>query len=451
VGRGMSTRLLVVGSLFVSVLSACTMQPVSQAEAEPGTTSEAIIVPPGDDTGYNGPINPLPRNLMVRANDGGMKIELRVDCAGNANLQAVSRRHPGGAWAYLKPTCEYGLPSAIIIDTNVLPEQQWCYRVAASNNTTSAYSNEVCLTVDIYDPPVAPVLAATASASGITVDITDKAMREQGFRLYRRNTGSADWGMPIREFAAQSGTGLRITWVDSGVSADVRYDYSAVVYHQYGLTRSNVVAVDSWPSPAAAPSMLSLVPAGPYKLIVSWQDNSISEDGFRIVDSSPGYGSETHTVGAGVTTVTISTGANRDWTVSVRAFNERGESAAITGTIHTPATDPTPADLVPLEVVTNPPLPGPGETFEFGWSECNNGQTAASGYRTFVRRTTGGVPTEIANLTGLTLAPGTCIWRSLSQTLPANTYDFEVFVDFDGVVPESAEGNNSTILHKIIE
>jgi len=60
-------------------------------------------------------------------------------------------------------------------------------------------------------------------STGLEVDLTDKALREQGFRLCRRRSGTSDWGTPIHECAALSGTGLKLTWLAGGVSADVRW------------------------------------------------------------------------------------------------------------------------------------------------------------------------------------------------------------------------------------
>ena len=84
------------------------------------------------------------------------------------------------------------------------------------------------------------------------------------------------------------------------------------------------------------------------------------------------------------------------------------------------------------------------QTLYFNWDSINQGTAAASGYRVHVALS--GAGTGSWDWTGQSTAAGYSTYLTTDQSfgpLVAGTYTLTVWLDYDGTVSESNEGNNS--------
>jgi hypothetical protein len=402
-----------------------------------GEVEQDILTPDGGTTHY-GPINPLPRNLGVVSNYGGEKIELSVDCAGNADHQIVVRQTNGGGWTRLADTCPFGVLHAPIIDSTIQPVTPYCYHVEAENADHKAVTSDVCLVSDRYRvPPALPTVTLTASGTSMALVIVDNADNELGYRIYRKKSSGTDWGTAIKTFGASAGTGARLTFTDYGLDRDSSYDYKVEVYHQWmaasvlktGLTIPN------------APRNLRFSDVQAQQVTVDWDDTNANEAGYKIVYSAPGYATESRKVGRDVTTLTLYLTSGQTYHISVTAYDATGYSDPDEGDVTTPSQAPPPAtaELQPHQVDLDPIFPHAGDTMVFKWQECNYGGAAAGSYRTVVKRN----GTVVVNMT-FSLAANTCLWRQTATLsgLPAGDLKFEVDMDVDQQISEGNESDN---------
>src|SRR5262245_29240378 len=98
-----------------------------------------------------GTIHPYPSGLVVTASSES-SVKLSFKCGGNADYHRLIRNTAGGANSVSLPAFAESLetpkPSCFggALDTTVLPQTNYCYKVEAINSTHHAYSSPVCLT-----------------------------------------------------------------------------------------------------------------------------------------------------------------------------------------------------------------------------------------------------------------------------------------------------------------
>ncbi|MFN3478766.1 MAG: S8 family serine peptidase [Thermodesulfovibrionales bacterium] len=170
--------------------------------------------------------------------------------------------------------------------------------------------------------------ANNISSNSISLQWTDRATGEDGYKLERR-TGNSPYSL-ISALPSNSGSFQDVTVTD-GTS----YSYRVRAYND--IAESNysdeVVAV----TPLKAPSNLS-VTAGITDSTLTWTDNSASEEGFRIERKGPdGAFVMIATVGANITTYRDGNlQPSTTYTYRVKAFNSvAGESSPIEATVTT--------------------------------------------------------------------------------------------------------------------
>lgn len=139
-----------------------------------------------------------------------------------------------------------------------------------------------CRKKDFAPPPVpfAPsnLTATTVSPNEINLNWKDNSTTENGFYIYRKITGNYA-RVAIMETNATS-------YNDTGLSPETTYWYKVTAYNDGGESgSSNEVSVTTPPGslpPLEAPSNLSASVISYKQINLSWQDNSTTEDGFRV-------------------------------------------------------------------------------------------------------------------------------------------------------------------------
>lgn len=224
-------------------------------------------------------------------------------------------------------------------DTGLTPGVTYYYRVRAYDApTNSAYSN----TANATTPAtlVAPTsLAATAiSASQINLTWTDTSTGEDGTRIERSLTGSSGWSE-----VGTVGAGVTAYSDTTGLSPITAYYYRARAYD--GLTNgsysSNATATTL--ASVTAPTSLVANPLSSTEIDLSWVDNAVGEDGFKVERSLTGSGSWSQIGTAAADATTYSdTGLTVDTTYYYRV---RAYSGATNGSYSSNASATTTASL----------------------------------------------------------------------------------------------------------
>jgi len=127
-------------------------------------------------------------------------------------------------------------------------------------------------------PPAKPtgLTAAAISATVVSLQWTDNANDEDGYKVERKAAGGS-WS-----YAKQAAANAT-TCQDTGLTAGTTYSYR--VYAYKGTTKSdysNEVSVTTPNSNLAAPTGLTATAKSPAKIDLAWTDNSTDEDGFVI-------------------------------------------------------------------------------------------------------------------------------------------------------------------------
>jgi len=195
-----------------------------------------------------------------------------ADNSSNETNFRIERKTGGGGFVQI------GIASAntpSFSSTGLSTETTYTYRVRVNNSAgDSAYTSEVSATT--LAPPMAPTNLRGTIVSGtqITINWTDNANNESGFKIERRPSGGT--------FAEIATRGVDSTsFQDSGLNAGITYIYR--------VRATNVVA-DSAFSPElriatavpADPSDAFVIVGSASRLDLTWTDNSTNESGFKI-------------------------------------------------------------------------------------------------------------------------------------------------------------------------
>lgn len=175
--------------------------------------------------------------------------------------------------------------------------------------------------------PPSDLKVNTISSSEISLQWTDRATGEDGYRL-ERSVGSGSYSI-IANLPANSGS-----YNDSSLTDGLSYSYRIRAYNDIAESNSSeVVAI----TPLKAPSNLSLK-AGVTEVTLLWVDNSASEEGFKIERKGPeGVFTLITTTAPNITTFTdTNLQPSTAYTYRVKAFNSTaGESIPVEATITT--------------------------------------------------------------------------------------------------------------------
>ena len=173
---------------------------------------------------HSGPIIPSPTNLIVRTRSESL-VTIDFNCGGNADAHEGWRRL-GTTGAFTRTSTASGCSFK---DTTVLPEQNYCYRVKALNDTHEAWSPIVCLTTlaPTTNPRAPTVYLDTLWQTSIQVVFRDNSTNENYFRIYRRRVGESTWSIlqTVNRAGAHRMIGTEEGFLDTGLLPETAYEY----------------------------------------------------------------------------------------------------------------------------------------------------------------------------------------------------------------------------------
>lgn len=167
-------------------------------------------------------------------------------------------------------------------NSSLTPDTTYYYRVKASKSgVPSLYSNVAIATT--LPPPAAPtgLVATAAGPDRITLTWVDNATDEQYYRIERSTDGLSF------VYAGLVGANST-TWTNTSLAASTTYHYrvraqAGTIYSEY----SNVASATT-DAPPAAPSNVVVTLVTATALRVSWNDNAVNEQYYRIERSTDG-------------------------------------------------------------------------------------------------------------------------------------------------------------------
>jgi fibronectin type 3 domain-containing protein len=176
------------------------------------------------------------------------------------------------------------VPWASFTDEDLTPQTTYRYKIAATNTSgDSAPSNLAEATTLAAVPPSAPSdLSATAVASDeIDLNWRDIADNEHGFKIQRCvGSGCADF-VDVDQVVADE-TSYRSRYL----SSDTIYRYRVQAFNRIADSAHSNLAEAETLGPAA-PSNLTVTQVGSDEFDLSWVDNAMDEEGFRIERCGP--------------------------------------------------------------------------------------------------------------------------------------------------------------------
>ncbi len=271
-------------------------------------------------------------------------------------------------------------------DMGLSSSTQYTYKVSAWNaggETVSVQAGSTTLTPVVAPNAPASVTFANITTGGLTLNWTDAATNESGYRVYR-STDGVNY-TKIVDLAANS-----TSFSDTGLSSATTYYYKIAAWNSAGETTTSVSQATAVSAPSA-PTQLSVNGATTSSLQLSWTDTSSNESGFRVYRSTDGTNfTLIGSAAAGSTTYTdTGLSSSTTYTYKVSAWNSGGETASSTSTGTTQAivvAPNAPANITFANITTT------GLTLN--WTDAASNET---GYRVY--RSTDGVNfTKVADL-----------------------------------------------------
>lgn len=170
--------------------------------------------------------------------------------------------------------------STTFSDTGLTAGTTYHYQIVTlKGSTESAKSNTVAVTLptEILAPTG---LTATTAGRSVTLNWTDNATDETGYRVLRSPTGLAGSFVEVANLGQNA-----VTYLDTNLIELTTYHYQVVATNLFG---SSAPATGSFTTVLLAPTTLSGTVSTFTSLTLTWTDNSAVEDGFRIYRSSTG-------------------------------------------------------------------------------------------------------------------------------------------------------------------
>ena len=206
--------------------------------------------------------------------------------------------------------------SKIVSGLSHLTAYHW--RVNAENGGGTSGWSAVWKFTTIMAPPSIPTLmtATVVGYSRIDLAWSDNATSESGYKLQRTRDTTGSW-TEIVALPANS-----TSYPDTGLTDGARYFYRAFAYNGGGNSGySNVANAVTSMRP---PGVLTVAQGPGPKVILTWEDSSSSETGFRIERKigSAGTFIQIDSVGQNVKTITDSSvGIGQSYSYRLRAYN----------------------------------------------------------------------------------------------------------------------------------
>jgi hypothetical protein len=211
-------------------------------------------------------------------------------------------------------------------DGGLTPGSQYCYKILAfrvlgGKSRPSAFSNSACATTLPPPAPNAPsgTNAAPQNSSSVVVAWLDNSVNEQGFRVERSPTGTANWTV----VATSSANATSVP--DQGRAAEQPVCYRVIAFNAGG---DSPASNTDCTTPPAAPSGLTATGRDGPVIDLAWSDNSAAEDGYEVRRSHDGV---TFNVIAFLSPNSVSysdraVSANTDYSYVVGAMKDGGSS-----------------------------------------------------------------------------------------------------------------------------
>lgn len=274
-----------------------------------------------------------PRNLLATTVSSSRVDIAWTDSASNEVGFDLERRSGAGT-TYTKLTT-LAANSNSYSDNQLAANTTYFYRVRAFNaGGVSGYSNET-KALTFPGVPNAPdnLFASPISSTQIKLTWNDRAANEDSFRIERGSPGSSPPSStgsvvfkPIAVLAANVNQ-----FTDTGLSASAVYFYRVRAVNKGGSSAySNEASTITLPNPPAAPNNLTATAMSSVRINLAWQDNSATEDSFKIERkiAAGGIYTEIGRVGANSKTFSdLGLEASTVYFYRVRAINAGGPSA----------------------------------------------------------------------------------------------------------------------------
>ena len=263
-------------------------------------------------------------------------------------------------------------------DSGLNPLTTYYYRVRNYNvGGVSGYSNVANATTS-QPTPVAPtnLIASAYSSTEIDLSWTDNANDESSFKIERSLDGNT--------FSLIATVGANVTtFPNTGLTQSTVYYYRVRASNGAGDSAASNVVMVTTPGLPAPPSNLSANAVSSGEIDLSWTDNSVNEDGFRIERSTDGViFTLVGSVGANLTTFADTTVAPSTlYYYRVHSFNSGGESAYTNV-----ASAMTPSALAPLAPSNLSATAVSSSQINLAWTDNSNNET---GFK--IERSTDGV------------------------------------------------------------
>jgi len=259
----------------------------------------------------DGPTSPqLPNDIAAAVVSPGIKTPSNVSAVALSEAQIVINwqdsqpdetgfevhRSVSGASGTFTPLATTAADVLTYNDGQLSPLTLYCYRVRAvrviaQRIAYSAFSNTACATTPLPPPPPPPanVTAVGVSATQIDISWQDQSANETGFQVHRSLTGVSG------SFALVATTGANVqSYGNTGLAPATQHCYQiravlVVAGNTIYSTFANIACATTPPlQPPAAASGATARPSGSSVVLVSWIDNSSTEDGFRLYQSIDG-------------------------------------------------------------------------------------------------------------------------------------------------------------------
>ncbi len=225
-----------------------------------------------------------------------------------------------------------GANVTIFHDTGLTEGTKYYYVVSAFNSVGSSnFSDEASATTSnaVLTKPIAPTLltAVASSDSQIELNWQNNCTTEKGFYIYRKTASDTNFTK-----VHDTGTAQWNGYGDSNLESGTKYYYYVSAYNAVGAADSNVLSATTTGSAMIsplAPSGLQAEAVSSSAIQLSWNDNSINENGFvleRSFTQAGGFTELLNLPNGSTSYEDKGLTAETTYYYRIKAFNDTGES-----------------------------------------------------------------------------------------------------------------------------
>ena len=346
-----------------------------------------------------------PRDLSAVGGQDGVALSWDANPEGNlAGYDVLRAASAAGPFTKLNST---PLTATAFVDGSAPAGEESYYRVVAVDYHGTAGTGSTASATPTAGPsvPSQPTGLATNVVSHGRIELmwTDNATNEAGYRV-ERATGNGSFVVVI-DLPADAAS-----WADTNADGATTYRYRVVAHNAAGISKS-AVAEATTPPDLTAPAGVTADAQSHDRVVISWNDVSDNEDGFRVERAAGNGGFATiATTAAGIESYADTTVA-ADTTYRYRVAAVAGGSSGSASNVATATTPDDPSDVATptdLRVTSAAPY-----TLSIAWTHDGDN---ATGYD--VERAIGDGPfTSLGSTTATTFDDG---------TQPETTYRYRV-------------------------